>query len=230
MSSFLIILVTLAAVFAVAFWSGSLTAKYAAERGALQARLVPRRSVAVSALSYSVDGLGIHAKKMRSASVGDRFHYAGERTFSVFSATKTGIGKATADDGRRLNSAAANIVAVTIAGARGDKPWQSAALEPFILNLIFLVGCGSVPTSDRRHAEKPLGSVRRSGSSSCQPCHGAGRWPLRKLSPQALVRQSAEQQGTVLLGCRWIRGVRPGLGFEGWTLSCSSRRPVDRSA
>jgi hypothetical protein len=33
MSSFLIILVTLAAVFGVAFWSGSLTSKYAAERG-----------------------------------------------------------------------------------------------------------------------------------------------------------------------------------------------------
>lgn len=62
----LIIFITIP-VLAVAFLCGRFTAKYATERGALRARLVPLGRPVVSVLSCSVDGLGAAAKKVRPA-------------------------------------------------------------------------------------------------------------------------------------------------------------------
>jgi hypothetical protein len=116
------------------------------------------------------------------------------------------------------------------AGAWDDKPLQSASPEPFVLELLALWAVGWVSTSDQGNDEKPLGFGLRPCLASCRARHGAGRWSVRKLSPETLVRQSAEQQGPVLLRCRRICGLRPRLGFEGWALSGAPRWSVDRGS
>ncbi len=91
----------------------------------------------------------------------------------------------------------------------------------------FLGGRGARLACSQKHDEKPFGDIGGPDDLSGRARHRTGRWPLCKLSLEAVVRQSEKQPRAVLLGRRWAGCRRSGLGCQGRSLPCSPGWPVD---